>query len=128
MADDGKGLGDLILTYNAAAGEALGKREGHTPKIEVPAKIKSGEAVEIKVAVGPHPNTVEHSIRWIEVYFYEEGRAFNPQMLSRVEFSPMLAEPEVKIKLNLKKSGVIHAMEYCNMHGLWSNKKEIVVE
>jgi superoxide reductase len=50
----------------------------HTPKIEVPDKVKPGEAIRVKVTVGPHPNTMEHSIRWIQVYFVEEGRAFNP--------------------------------------------------
>ena len=127
MATTDKNLSDLILTYDMAAGEALGKRESHTPKIEIPETVRSGDAFEIKVAVGPHPNTEGHSIRWLEVYFYEEGRAFNPLILSRVEFSPVLAEPVVTIKLNLQKSGVIHVMEYCNLHGLWSSKKEIFV-
>ncbi len=128
MTDSIENLGNLILTYDMAAGEALGKRESHTPKIEVPAKIKADEAFEIKVTVGPHPSTVEHSIRWIEIYFYEEGRAFNPIMLSRVDVAPVLSEPAVTIKAKLQKKGVIHAMEYCNIHGLWSSRKEIMVE
>jgi superoxide reductase len=127
MADSAKDLGSLILTYNMAAGEALGKRESHVPKIEAPEKIKANETFEIKVSVGPHPNTLEHSIRWIEIYFYEEGRPFNPLMLSRAEFAPGLLEPEVTVKAKLPKKGVIHALEYCNLHGLWSNKKEISV-
>lgn len=121
-------LGNLILTYDMAAGEALGKRESHTPRIEVPGKVKADEAFEIKVTVGPHPTTVEHSIRWIEIYFYERGRAFNPLLLSRAEFAPVLSEPAATIKVKLQKEGVIHAMEYCNLHGLWSNKKEIKFE
>jgi superoxide reductase len=118
-------LGNLILTYDNAAGEALGKRESHTPKIEVPGRIKADEAFEIKVSVGPHPNTVEHSIRWIELYYYEKGRAFNPISLYRAEFAPVLSEPAATIRAKLQKEGVIHAMEYCNLHGLWSSKKEI---
>ena len=35
-----KDLGATINTYDMAAGEALGKREGHTPRIEAPAKAK----------------------------------------------------------------------------------------
>jgi len=127
MADNGKDLGDLILTFDAAAGEALGKKEGHTPKIEAPNAVKAGEAFEIKVSVGPHPNTIEHYIRQIEVYFYEEGRTFNPRMLTRVDFAPMLTEPVVVIRVKLEKSGVLHVLEYCNLHGLWSNKKVIKV-
>jgi superoxide reductase len=33
----------------------------------------------------------------------------------------------VILKLKLQKGGVIHAVEYCNLHGLWSGKKEIKV-
>lgn len=123
-----KDLGSIIYTYDAAAGEALGKRESHTPKIDAPAKAKIDEAVTIKITVGPHPNTIEHSIRWVAIFFYEEGRAFNPVNLGKVSFNPVTTEPEVTLKLKLQKSGVIHALEYCNLHGLWSGKKEITIQ
>ncbi len=125
MAGESKDLGSLIYTFNEAAGEALGKKEGHTPQIEAPSAVKPGEVFEIKVKVGPHPSKVEHSIRWIEVYFYEDEKPFNPAMLARVEFAPVLCEPEVVLKVKLEKGGVLHALEYCNLHGLWSSKKEI---
>ncbi len=121
-------LGNLILTYDIAAGEALGKRESHTPKIEIPTKIKSNEAFDIRVSVGPHPNTLEHSIRWIELYFFEEGRAFNPIFLSRLDLTPAIAEPVLILKTKLQRKGTIHAMEYCNLHGLWSNKVDISLD
>ena len=120
-------LGAAIYTYDLAAGEALGKREGHTPKIEAPAKAKPDEAVTIRVSVGPHPNTMEHSIRWITVFFYEEGRAFNPMTIAKVSFNAPTTEPEITLKVKFQKSGVIHALEYCNLHGLWSGKKEIAI-
>jgi len=122
-----RNLGELIYTYDNAAGEALGKRESHTPKIEAPAKVKPDQVFDLKVSVGPHPNTVEHSIRWMAIYLYEEGRAFNPVILSNVSFVPVTTQPEVILKLKLAKGGVIHAVEYCNLHGLWSGKKEIAV-
>ncbi len=122
-----KNIGNLIYTYDSAAGEALGKRESHTPKIEAPASVKAGQAFEVKISVGPHPNTVEHSIRGITVYFEEEGRAFNPVKIGKAHFTPVYASPEIVLKLQLQKGGVIHAVEYCNLHGLWSNKKEIKI-
>jgi len=128
MAEENKGIGDLIRTYNTAAGEAVGKRESHIPKIEAPDVVKAGEAFEIKVSVGPHPNKVEHSIRWVEVYFREEGRAFNPMMLARVAFTPPYSEPKFALKLNLRKSGTIFALQYCNVHGLWSAEKDVGLE
>lgn len=122
-----KDIGALIYTYDMAAGEALGKRESHTPKIEVPATIKSGEPVTVKVSVGPHPNTLEHSIRWVKLYLAEEGRAFNPVTIAKAGFNPGTTDPEAVFKVRFSKGGVLHAVEYCNLHGLWSAKKEIKV-
>lgn len=121
-------FGNLIYSYDAAAGEALGKRESHTPKIDAPAKVKPDEAFDLKVTVGPHPNTVEHSIRWIMVTIEEEGRAFNPVVLAKVSLTPVTSQPEIVLKVKLQKSGVLHAVEYCNLHGLWAGKKEITVQ
>jgi len=41
---DKSDLGSLIYTYDLAAGEALGKRENHTPRIEAPPTAKAGPA------------------------------------------------------------------------------------
>ncbi|MGC9515160.1 class II SORL domain-containing protein [Methanocrinis sp.] len=128
MAEENKNLGEMINTFDAAAGEALGKRESHTPRIEAPKTVGADEAFEVKVSVENHPNKAEHSIRWIEVYFREDGRPFNPIMLARIDFTPVYSEPEAKLKLKLSKSGSMMAMEYCNVHGLWSAKEEIRVE
>ena len=120
-------LGDLISTYDTAAGEALGKRESHTPKIEAPETINADEPFELKVIVGPHPNTVEHSISGSRYTSMKKGDPSIHIMLSRVELAPVLSEPSVMLKTKLQKSGVLHAVEYCNLHGLWSGKKEIEV-
>jgi superoxide reductase len=126
MADK-HNLGDIIYSFDNAAGEALGKRESHTPKIAAPDMVKADEMFSVTVSVGPHPNTNEHSIRWIMLLLEEEGRAFNPVVLAKVSLTPVQAQPEVTLKLKLQKGGVLHAMEYCNLHGLWSGKKEIKV-
>ena len=122
-----KNFGELIYTFDQAAGEALGKRESHTPKIDAPATVKADQMFEAKVMVGPHPNTVEHSIRWIALYLNEDGRAFNPVFLGKVSLTPVVAQPDVTFRLKLQKGGVLHAVEYCSLHGLWSGKKEIKV-
>jgi len=121
-------LGNLIYTFDEAAGDALGKRESHTPKIEAPDKVKTEEAFEVKISVGPHPNKTEHSIRWIEVYFREDERAFNPIFLAKLDLTPIYSEPEVCLKVKLSKGGTIFALQYCNVHGLWSAEKNIRVE
>jgi superoxide reductase len=46
--------GSLISMYDSAAGEAPGKRESHTPRIDAPVKVKPDEIFNLKVTVGPH--------------------------------------------------------------------------
>lgn len=120
-------FGKLIYTPEKASGEAVSKVESHTPKIDAPDTVKADQPFEVAIKVGPHPNKVEHSIRRIELYFYEEGRGFNPIFLASVNLTPIYTEPNIRLTLKLKKSGVIYAIEYCNLHGLWEGRKEIKV-
>jgi len=121
-------FGDLIYTPEEASGEAISKVESHTPKISAPDKVKAGEPFTVEISVGPHPNTVQHSIRYIEIFFKEEGRIFNPITVAKIELTPEYAEPNVTLTLKLKKSGILYAVEYCNLHGLWEARKNIAVE
>ena len=48
------------------------KKEKHVPVIECPDQVKADEFFEVKASLGKeiaHPNTTEHHIRWISVYF-----------------------------------------------------------
>ena len=118
-------FGKLVYTPETAVGEAISKVESHTPKIVAPDSVKAGEPFEIKITVGPHPNTNEHSIRRIEIYFYEDGRTFNPVFASSITLTPVYAEPNIKLNLKLTKNSTIYAVGYCNLHGLWEGRKEI---
>jgi len=117
------------------------KREKHVPVIETPLEVKRGEIFNITVNVGKevsHPNTVEHHIRWIEVYFLPEGKNI-PYQVGRFEFSAhgessegveggVYTYPHVMCNLKVDKAGVILASSYCNIHGLWENSQEIKIE
>jgi len=91
--------------------------------------------VEITVAVGkeiPHPNTLEHHIKWIEVYFIPES-VRNPVMLGKYEFSAhgesdIFTEPKVFVHFRTERSGTILALSLCNIHGLWADSKDVKVE
>lgn len=122
-----KRFAELIYAPEAATGQAASKAETHTPKIEAPEKVKRGEPFKVRVSVGPHPNQPEHSIRSIEVWFAEEGRAFNPIRLATIELEPGYAEPVVEVTVRLQKSGTLYALAYCNLHGVWENSKHIEV-
>lgn len=110
------------------------KNEKHVPAIVAPAAANAGEAVEVEVSVGkeiPHPNTVEHHIAWIALYFVAEGGQL-PVELARAEFSAhgpdVFAQPTLKARVALPKSGTLYAMSYCNLHGLWESSAAIAVK
>ena len=121
-------FGSLIYTPEEAKGHVLEKAESHTPRLESPDVVKAGEEFEVVVRVGPHPNLVEHNIGRVELYFYEEERPFNPILLASATFTPVYAEPVVRFTIKLSKSGVLYAISYCNLHGLWEARKSIRVE
>ncbi len=123
-----KKFAELIYSPESATGEAISKVESHTPKIIAPDRVKSNEEFKIKISVEPHPNTVEHSIRKIEIYVAEKTRSFNPILVASIDLIPIYSEPEIEIKLKLKETSTIYAIAYCNLHGLWENRKEIIVE
>ncbi len=123
-----KKFGELIYTPEEAPEEVISKAETHTPKIEVPERVRSEEPFKVRITVGPHPNQVSHSIRYIKVYYYEEGRAYNPIHIITITLEPEYAEPDITITMKVKKPGLLYVIEYCNLHGLWEARKKISIE
>ncbi len=127
-----KKLGEVIQS-------ADWKAEKHVPVIECPDTVAAGQKFPVTVSVGreiPHPNTTEHHIAWIALFFQPEGEKFTHQ-LGRCDFlshgasaqganqGPAYAEPAVSGTYQLKKSGTLIALAYCNLHGLWESSREI---
>ena len=117
------------------------KQEKHVPVIEVSDKIKKGEPFKVTVSVGkeiPHPNTTEHHIRWIELYFLAQGEKF-PYQAAKFEFtahgesaqgpntSTVYTNPLVVASIKTDKPGTIFASSYCNIHGLWQGALNIEI-
>lgn len=117
------------------------KTEKHVPVIECEDTAAVDEAFEVRVGVGKevsHPNTTEHHIRWIKLYFVPEGseKAFQ---IANLEFSahgesteganagPAYTHHEGCAYLKLKKGGTLLATSYCNIHGLWESSKAVSV-
>ena len=118
------------------------KTEKHVPVIEGPDKISKGQPLSIEVSVGKqiaHPNTTEHHISFIEAYFLPLGEKF-PYQLGHFEFnahgasvqgpntSSIFSEPKVTASFKTEKSGIIMAVSYCNIHGIWRSEKAVKVE
>ena len=115
------------------------KKEKHVPVIECPDEVKAGEVFEVKASLGKeiaHPNTTEHHIRWITLYFHPEGDKFTYQV-GHYEFSahgesaaganqgPVYTHHAVTTALKVTTSGTLHALALCNIHGLWESSKEV---
>ncbi len=118
------------------------KTEKHVPVIEAPDAVKKGELFKVTVSIGreiAHPNTTEHHIRWIDVYFHAEGEKFAFQ-IGRGSFashgesvqgpntSTVYTHHEVTLSFKTDKPGVIIASSHCNIHGLWQSSKELKVQ
>jgi len=110
------------------------KKEKHAPVIEGPDKVKAGEVFDVTVSIGkeiPHPNTAEHHISWISLYFQPEGDKF-PYQVAHFEFSghgegTVFTSPKATASLTVDKPGVLRGLSFCNIHGLWEGSKEIGV-
>ncbi|MEA3350453.1 MAG: desulfoferrodoxin family protein [Chloroflexota bacterium] len=77
----------------------------------------------------PHPNTAEHHISWIRLYFQPEGSKF-PYQVGHFEFSrhgagDTFTNPSASVSLKVDKPGTLQAASFCNLHGLWESSKEI---
>ncbi len=110
------------------------KKEKHAPVIECPDGVKAGEVLKVQVSVGKeiaHPNTAEHHISWIALYFQPESKF--PYQVGHFEFSghgagSVFTEPVASVSLKVDKPGTLRAMSFCNLHGLWESSKEIGVD
>jgi len=115
------------------------KAEKHVPVIECPDRVTADEMFDVKVSLGKevaHPNTTEHHIRWIQLFFHPEGEKYVYQV-GNFEFSahgesveganqgPVCTNHSVTVSMKVKKPGVLHATTLCNIHGLWESSKEL---
>lgn len=118
------------------------KAEKHVPVIDAPDSVKAGEKFTVEVTVGKeiaHPNTTEHHIRWLKLYFKPDGGKFaydvgtyeftaHGESVDGPNKGPVYSEPAVRAALKLAAAGTLLAVAYCNIHGLWESAKEIKVE
>ena len=115
------------------------KNEKHVPVIDIK-KVEDGKVI-VKVSVGkeiPHPNTTNHHIKWMDLFFWPEGGKF-PVEIGYVSFdahgesaegpdtSGIYAEPVAKFTFKTTKPGTLMATSYCNIHGLWKSEEELTL-
>ena len=79
--------------------------EKHVPVIE-----KTPNGTLVKVGSVPHPMITEHHIEWIEVRYGDNVYVKGLKAGDKPEAEFCVPTTDVK------------AREYCNVHGLWTNK------
>ena len=127
-------FGDVILT-------ADWKSEKHVPVIECADEVQTDTFFPVKVTLGKaiaHPNTTEHHIRWIALYFLPQGAKALVE-IGKVEFTAhgestegpnkgtLYTNHEISLSMKTGKSGTLYALAYCNIHGVWGSTKELKV-
>jgi superoxide reductase len=115
------------------------KTEKHVPTIDCPDTIDRGKPFDVTVTLGKeiaHPNTTEHHIRWLSLYFVPEGQKV-PYQVGHFELhghgespkgpneGPVYTGHSVMARVTLNTSGTLHALAHCNIHGLWENTREV---
>lgn len=115
------------------------KSEKHVPVIECADEVKADEFFTVKATLGKavaHPNTTEHHIRWIQLFFQPEG-AKAPFQIGNFEFTAhgesvegpnqgsVFTHHEVATSLKTGKSGTLYTLAYCNIHGVWQSAKTV---
>lgn len=121
-------FGDLLQTGDW-------KGEKHVPVLHAPETVGADETFELQVSIGDeisHPNTLEHHIAWIKVFFKPEGKKF-PVEIADFAFRAhgeydVVTDYVGKTEVTLKESGTLLALSYCNIHGLWENARTIQVK
>jgi superoxide reductase len=110
------------------------------PVIECADTTAAGGVLDVTVTVGkeiPHPNTTEHHIRWIRLFFQPESG--NVYELGSFEFTahgeaveganqgPAYTQPIARAVVKLTKPGTLIATSFCNIHGLWESQKAVKI-
>ena len=117
------------------------KGEKHVPSIDAPASVKAGEVFKVDLCVGKeiaHPNTANHYIKWIKLFFVQDGGKFAVE-LATLNFDahgesmtetpgPAFTNPCASVGVKLSASGTLIAQSYCNLHGLWESSAAVTVE
>ncbi len=118
------------------------KAEKHVPVITCNDSVNNDAMFDVNVSIGKeiaHPNTTEHHISWIQVFFKPNDEKFAHQV-GNFEFSAhgestaganegvVYTNHSITFSMKIKASGTLYATSLCNIHGLWESSKTITIK
>lgn len=118
------------------------KAEKHVPVIDCHDEVGADENFNVTITIGKeiaHPNTTEHHINWVQLFFKPDGEKFTYQV-GNFEFTahgesaeganagPVYTHHSVTAALKIKKQGTLIATSLCNIHGLWESSKDLKIK
>lgn len=125
------------MSLNDSIKSADFKTEKHVPVMDIVSK--EGDVYVIGLKIGkevPHPNTTEHHITYVELFFKSDDGKFI-ELIGRADFNAhgaslegpnkgcVYTEPVAAFKAKITKPGKLTAISYCNIHGLWESELSI---
>lgn len=117
----GKGL-FCGINQPADPAEPSEMEKKHTPVIQCPDTVESGEPFQVTITVG-HGMEEGHHIQWIDLY---SGNNF----YSKVLLTPMFTKAEATLtveKGGAHRTSTLRAVARCNLHGMWEGNTDITV-
>lgn len=128
-----------MTELNELLQEADFKIEKHVPVIDAPGTARKGDQITVTIGVGSeiaHPNTTQHHITWISLYFLPDGEKY-PFQIGKLTFSAhgssalgpdtstVYTNHKGVLMFKTEKPGTLLASSYCNIHGLWQSSKRL---
>lgn len=118
------------------------KKEKHIPVIDCPDTVKADEIFEVKASIGKevaHPNTTDHHIQWIDLFFKPDDSKFTYQVglftfnahgasTDGADEGPVYTHHAITAAMKVTRPGILFATSACNIHGLWEYSKRIEVQ
>jgi superoxide reductase len=110
--------------------------------IDCPTKAKEGELIEVKISIGKeiaYPNTMEHFIAWMNLFFTPTGvknvyklRSFtfnsHGASVNGPNAGTVYTHHTASTFFKTNNSGTLYAVSYCNIYGFWQSPKEITIQ
>lgn len=115
------------------------KKEKHVPVIDAPDTAQKGEQIEVTISIGKeisHPNTTQHHISWISLFFLPDGEKYpikigdltftaHGSSIQGADTSTVYTDHRGILVFKTEKPGTLLASSYCNIHGLWQSSKRL---